>query len=122
VPSYTLTVEEMLKKVPICGHLEEKQLEDLVGCSKTIKIEAGQVLFSEGDKANNVYLMLSGKVKVYKEDAEGNEIELATLSKGSFFGEMALFDRGIRSAAVKSLEACEFCVIEGDKFLDVVLG
>lgn len=122
VPSHTLTIEEMLKKVPVCGHLDGEQLGELVGCSKTINIEAGQVLFSEGDKANNVYLMLSGKVKVYKEDAEGNEIELATLSKGSFFGEMALFDQGIRSAAVKSLEPCKFCVIEGDNFLDVVLG
>lgn len=121
-PSFTLSVGEMLKKVPICGHLSHVQLEELIGCSKTIDIEAGQVLFSEGDKAENVYLILSGKVKVYKHDAQGEEIELATLSKGSFFGEMALFDRGMRSAAVKSLEACQFCVIEGDKFLNVVLG
>jgi hypothetical protein len=121
-PSYTLSVTELLKKVPICGHLDQVQLEQLVGCSKTVDIEAGQILFSEGDKASNVYLILSGKVKVYKEDPQGNEVELATLSQGSFFGEMALFDQGIRSAAVKSLEVCKFCVIEGDKFLDVVLG
>ncbi len=122
LPSAALSVGEMLKKVPICAHLIEYKLEELVNCSKTTTLEAGQVLFSEGDKANNVYLILSGKAKVYKEDTDGNEIELATLGKGSFFGEMALFDKGIRSAAVKSLEECNFCVIEGDKFLDVVLG
>jgi glutamate/tyrosine decarboxylase-like PLP-dependent enzyme len=121
VPSFTLSVGDMLKRVPICAHLVEDQLGELVNCSETTTFEAGQVLFSEGDKANNVYLILSGKIKVYKEDTEGNEIELATLGKGSFFGETALFDKGIRSAAVKSLEECKFCVIEGDKFLDVVL-
>jgi hypothetical protein len=122
LPSDTLSIEEMLKRVPVCAHLDECQLEELVNVSSKSTVKAGQVLFSEGDKANNVYLILSGKAKVYKEDTDGNEIELATLDKGCFFGEMALFDNGIRSAAVKSLEECAFCVIEGDKFLDVVLG
>jgi glutamate/tyrosine decarboxylase-like PLP-dependent enzyme len=121
IPSAALSVGEMLKKVPICAHLIEYQLDELVNCSKTTTLEAGQILFAEGDKANNVYLILSGKVKVYKEDVDGNKIEFATLGKGSFFGEMALFDNGIRSASVRSLEDSNFCVIEGDKFLDLVL-
>lgn len=121
VPSASLNIKDMLKKTPVCAHLTETQLSELVGTCETESIEAGEVLFSEGDQADKVYLILEGKAKVYKLDSEGCEIELATLGVGDFFGEMALFDRGIRSAAIKSLEACEFCVIAGDKFLDVVL-
>jgi L-2,4-diaminobutyrate decarboxylase len=121
IPSPSLTIKEMLKKTPVCAHLSDSQLDELVGAGKTESIEAGQVLFAEGDKADQVYLILAGKAKVYKLDGDGNEIELATLGIGDFFGEMALFDRGLRSAAIKSLEACQFCVIAGDKFLDIVL-
>jgi L-2,4-diaminobutyrate decarboxylase len=121
IPSASLNITEMLKKTPVCAHLTDSQLSELVGSCETETIEAGQVLFSEGDRADKVYLVLAGKAKVYKLDSEGCEIELATLGVGDFFGEMALFDKGIRSAAIKSLEACEFCVIAGEKFLDVVL-
>jgi CRP-like cAMP-binding protein len=38
------------------------------------------------------------------------------------FGEMALFDKGIRSASVKSIEPCEFLIFDGDIFLELALG
>jgi glutamate/tyrosine decarboxylase-like PLP-dependent enzyme len=121
IPSASLDIKDMLKKTPVCAHLTDSQLKELVDNCENETIEAGRVLFSEGDRADKVYLVLAGKAKVYKLDNEGCEIELATLGVGDFFGEMALFDKGIRSAAIKSLEACEFCVIAGEKFLDVVL-
>jgi CRP-like cAMP-binding protein len=38
------------------------------------------------------------------------------------FGEMALFDKGVRSASVKSIDDCQFLIFEGDTFLELVLG
>ena len=72
--------------------------------------------------AEKVYFILDGRVKVYREDKNGVETELAIIEKGNMFGEMALFDKGIRSASVKSIEPCKFYVFEGDKFLEVILG
>jgi CRP/FNR family cyclic AMP-dependent transcriptional regulator len=63
----------------------------------------------------------SGKLKFYKNDVDGNENELATLEKGDMFGEMALFDKGFRSASVKCIESSQLMIFEGDKFLELLL-
>ena len=97
-------------------------MKELISSGKTKSIEAGTVIISEGDKADKVYLIIQGKIKVYKKDSSGFETELATIEKGNMFGEMALFENGLRSASVKSIEPCKFFIFEGDKFLDVLLG
>jgi len=38
------------------------------------------------------------------------------------FGEMALFDKGFRSASVKSIDTCQLLIFDGDKFLELILG
>ena len=85
-------------------------------------METEEIICSEGDQADKVYVILDGKVKVYKKDETGNETEIATIDKGNMFGEMALFDKGIRSASVKTIEPCQFLIFEGDKFLELLLG
>jgi CRP-like cAMP-binding protein len=59
---------------------------------------------------------------VYQHGPAGEEIEVATLGGGDFFGEMALFDRGVRSASVRALEPCRLFVFDGEKFLTMVLA
>ena len=117
-----LTVEETLKNIPFCSHLSNEQINDLLSCSKKQKIDSGKIICDEGEIADKVYLILSGKVRVYKLDKDGNETELAIIDKGNMFGEMALFDKGVRSASIKTIENCEFLVINGDKFLELSLS
>jgi len=59
----------------------------------------GQVVFREGDAAGNeMYIILSGKVGVYKNYGQPEEVQLAELTAGDFFGEMTLFLNNMRSA------------------------
>jgi CRP-like cAMP-binding protein len=97
-------------------------LRRLTDLGSTEHAEAGRVLFQEADRADKVYLILDGRVRIYGRDGNRNEIELATFGRGEFFGEMALFDRGVRSASVKALEPCELFTFDGEKFLAMVLG
>ena len=122
IPSDSISIENTLKNNPFCAHLNDCQLNKLIEYGKTESIDAGNIICKEGDVADKVYLILSGKVKVYKNDNEGHETELATIDKGNMFGEMALFDKGFRSASVKCVEPCKFFIFEGDKFLDLLLG
>ena len=55
-------------------------------------------------------------------EEQGNETTIATLDEGNMFGEMALFDKGIRSASVKTIEPCRVLIFEGNKFLELLLG
>ena len=68
------------------------------------------VIINEGDPADALYIILSGRVKVYAADGEGREIVLLTQGPGEYFGEMML-DEGPRSASVMTLEASTFLVI-----------
>jgi hypothetical protein len=122
IPPESVSIEETLKNIPFCAHLTDHQLRELTQECKTITMEAGSIVCSEGEQADNVYVILSGKVKVYKEDEQGNETTIATLDEGNMFGEMALFDKGIRSASVKTIEPCRVLIFEGNKFLELLLG
>jgi CRP/FNR family cyclic AMP-dependent transcriptional regulator len=73
------------------------------------------VVVNEGDSTDSLYVILSGKVKVFLADDEGRQVTLATQSAGEYFGEMVL-DGGPRSASVMTLEPCRFAVISKDAF------
>ena len=69
--------------------------------SKTVVIHAG-------DLPDILYYIVHGSVEVMIEDEEGNEMVLAYLNKGQFFGEMGLFsDNAQRSAWVRTRQQCE---------------
>ena len=57
-----------------------------------------------------------------KKDNREKETELAIIEKGNMFGEMALFDKGVRSASVKTINDCKFLIFDGDIFLDLILS
>ena len=122
IPSNNLSIVETLKNIPFCAHLTNDQIRELTKDYGTVSIKSGVEICNEGDTADKVYIILEGKVKVYKKDKNGYEIEIATIEKGNMFGEMALFDKGIRSASVRSIEPCQLLIFKGDKFLELLLG
>ncbi len=69
------------------------------------KYRKGQTLFSEGSKANGFYIIVSGKIKVYKVSLEGKEQILHIFAKGDFFGEVPMFAGGNYPAHAETLEA-----------------
>ncbi len=70
------------------------------------------VLVSEDDRSDALYVILSGRVKVYGSDEEGREVVYSTLAAGDYFGEMTL-DGGPRSASVLTLVATRCAVVPG---------
>ena len=73
------------------------------------------IIVSEGDRSDSLFIVQSGKVKVYLADEDGKELLLSTHGPGEYFGEMIL-DEGPRSASVMTLEPCRFSVITTDQF------
>ena len=73
------------------------------------------IIVSEGERSESLFIILSGKVKVFLADEEGKEILLSTQGPGEYFGEMIL-DEGPRSASVMTLEPSRFAVITTDQF------
>jgi len=84
------------------------------------RFAAGGVLFSQGTEATGLFIIKSGKVKVFKDvftSVGTTRIELGTLGPGSLFGEMAVIDGQRRSASAEALEATT-CLVMPRKLFD----
>ena len=73
---------------------------------------ANVVLINEGDEADSLYIILSGRVKVYAASETGKQVILSQHGPGEYVGELAL-DGGARSASVMTLEPSTFAVVTG---------
>lgn len=111
-----MTIEAILKTVPFFSPLADEQVRNLACIGKTRSVEGGQVVFSEGDPADGLYVVLSGRVRICGRDDEGHEIELSTLGRGDFFGELAILDGKPRSATVSAVEPCRFFTLGRHEF------
>jgi CRP-like cAMP-binding protein len=85
------------------------------------KVPAGTVLFQEGDRGEEMYIIQSGKVKISKR-IRGVEKTLATLEKGEFLGEMAILNDKPRSAAAETVEESDLLVIDRKTFDTLIRG
>ena len=85
-------------------YLPEEELAEIAKRFKTVTVPKGTVLFRQGEPANCFYIIRSGKVKAFRKDEEGIETDLAELSRGDSFGEMALLTGRPRSASTRSLQ------------------
>ena len=81
--------------------------------SKTFS--AGDVIFSDGDKGNYLYVVRSGAV-----DIERHGTVIATVKPGGIFGEMALIDGSPRSATARAKDTCELTAVTERSFLYLV--
>lgn len=77
----------------------------------TRTLKSGLHLFRENDRSRELYIIQSGKVKVYK-TVGSKEIELAVMGKGAVLGEMALIDGKPRSASAVVMEECTIMQID----------
>ena len=77
------------------------------------------VFITEGDSSDSVFVILSGRVKVFLSDTEGHEMILDTQGPGEYVGEMAL-DGKPRSASVMTLEATTFSVVAREPIKEAI--
>jgi len=81
--------------------------------------DKGTVLFKEGDRGEDMYIVQTGKVAIKKKLQEG-DTTLAVLEKGDFFGEMAILERAPRSATAEVVEGGDLIVIAGEMFGEMI--
>jgi len=74
------------------------------------------VIIEKGDESSTLYVLASGRAKVYIADDAGKEVVLRELGPGDHFGELALLGDSPRTASVMSLTDCEVLVLTGPVF------
>jgi CRP/FNR family cyclic AMP-dependent transcriptional regulator len=104
-----------LKSIPLFEGLPEAELRALAERTVTRSYPKQAIIVTEGDESDSLYLILSGRVKVYLADEHGKELILAIKGAGQYFGEMVL-DEQPRSASVITLEPAQFAVLSRADF------
>lgn len=98
------TVDRLLARAPLLKGLGPREMDILRSHLRPREVAAGQPLFEEGDPARSCFVVLSGRIGVYKRMRDGTEERLAVLTPGALVGHMALIDNKPRSA---SCRACD---------------
>jgi CRP/FNR family cyclic AMP-dependent transcriptional regulator len=98
--------------------LDVIDLRDFARHAMTRSFPKNAVVVREGDRTDSLYIIVSGRVKIYVSD-EGKEIALGESGPGEYFGEMVL-DEGPRSASVMTLAPTEFLVVPKEDFREFV--
>jgi len=80
-----------------------EDLKQLLAISSKDFWQTGEDIFLEGDNGRDMYIILSGKIDIWRKTADA-QLSLATLSMGESFGEMALIIGGRRGASAKAIE------------------
>jgi sulfate permease, SulP family len=103
-PTATAPASEWpLDRLPLVSDFTADQIERLRGWLEPVAWSAGEVVFRSGDPGSSLYLVTQGRASVHILHDDG-DIRLATFAPGAVFGELALLDRGPRSATITADE------------------
>lgn len=120
--SDSITKKDFLRKVPLFTDIDDREINKLIPIIVEKKYKKGQYLFFENDIGNELFLITSGTIKIFKSDKKTAKIKTLTyLKEGDFFGEMAMLDEEIRSASAQVIEDANVYILSGKKFKDIML-
>lgn len=116
-----LTVEKalFLKSAPIFAEVEGEELAALADIALEHEFQPGEVIFEETQAPHHLYLIVEGKVEVFRR-VNDHERPLANLGQKECFGEMAILDSLPRSASVRALETTTVLKIDRDSFHELI--
>ena len=100
------STEAVLSRVPAFADLSPRELRGVAAIVHKREYKAGEPVFYQGDPGLGMYIIREGEVSIRIEEREGEDEELAVLSDGDFFGELALLDESPRSAAAICKKDC----------------
>jgi Cyclic nucleotide-binding domain len=112
-----LTIEKvlLLKGVPMFSATSEDTLADVAGVLEEVELHAGELVFSKGDLGNSMYIVVSGRVRVFDGDKTINYV-----GEREIFGELALLDPEPRSASVEAFEETRLFRLDRDTLFELM--
>jgi len=109
-----------LRSIPLFSSIS---VDDLSGLSRRFtrrRYRKGQIIFHKGDSGSTFHIINSGGVRLSIPLEDGEDVFLANLAPGDFFGELALLDERPRSATATARDSTETLALEREDFLDFI--
>jgi len=90
---------DLLRSIPLFEGLTEDDLLVLAGSVTSRPFKAGQLIFNQGDPGSEMFIVADGHVNIHLPGDASRRVSLKDISRGEYFGELALFDDKPRSAS-----------------------
>ena len=116
----TPALVKALKTCPLFRGLSKLELEAAVAFFVPQSVMDGEVVFSEGDKGEEMFIILSGKVEAWVTQADGTQRRMFQLGAGDFFGEMSIIANESRSATLAAKGNMELLSIHATDFYRII--
>jgi hypothetical protein len=108
---------EALKKSFLFRNFSTAHLEKIMGLAKTMTLPADQIVFEKSNTGDEMFVVLSGRLKISVTNREGREIVLGVVGTGQIVGEIAMLDGRGRSANATTLTPCELLLLHRKDFM-----
>ncbi|MDJ0355181.1 Crp/Fnr family transcriptional regulator [Paenarthrobacter sp. PH39-S1] len=112
---------EVLRRAPLFATLDDEAFRLLTDELAEVDLSRGASVFREGDQGDQLYFIVSGKVKLGRTSPDGRESLVAILGPGELFGEMALFDPAPRSTTATAVSETRLAGLKNES-LNALLG
>ena len=110
----------LLERLGIFASANRAVLERLAAACVPVGFSAGDVIVREGEEADALYVVVSGRVDVKARGEGAAEEHIRVMEAGTYFGEIGLLERIPRTATVTALDEVELYRIEGESFLGAI--
>jgi len=99
--------------VPIFSNLSPEEMGEVASITSTKSFEKGQFVYRSGEKKEKLFVLHTGRVKIYRLSSDGREQVIRMVGPGQFIGELALFSKKASSDYAVAMESSTMCMIEG---------
>lgn len=113
--------KDVLKKIDFFKFLSEEEIVLIDSSCKIVTLNKDNILFYEGDLAESFYIMLQGKLKLYKTGTMGNEVVIHNFSQPTLLAEMATFQESpFPATAVSTSNITKVAILEKEVFIKLL--
>ena len=104
MPQESVAPKQILKRTALFAALDDAELSSLAARCSTRSYSAGEILFSEGEPCKGLYIVVSGRIRIFKTAVNGREQVLSVEGPGASVAELPVFDGGSYPASGSALE------------------
>ncbi|HEY4068222.1 MAG TPA: Crp/Fnr family transcriptional regulator [Burkholderiaceae bacterium] len=93
---------DLVRRIPLFSVLNDEQANLIAEAVDKRSFRRGDTIIHQGEQSNTLFVLLTGRARVFRTDARGREVYLATFHPGAYVGEMSLIDNESHSASVRA--------------------
>jgi CRP/FNR family transcriptional regulator len=104
-----------IENVPIFKGLTHEEMAEIAQISISRSLKKGEMVYRAGDKGGTLFILHTGRVKLYRLSSSGKEQVLRVVGPGEFIGELSLFSSLALTDFAQALEDTTMCVLQGER-------